>query len=234
MGFEDLERGEGAEQFEFGVVAGGAGEAEAEEEGEPCGVLEAEEVADAGGPGGHAVSVASRRGVWFGRRSGIVSRNSMSFALLRDLIHAPGQESWAERNSTALNALFGGPSGRYPKAAAKATTLRAPEMKDESNVPFAAYIHPSNPSSGPYSGLSFVMFPVAGEPCLIGLVVGTQGLAPDEAILGRPGHARKARAICSWLNARFGKGNFVAWAKDDPTRTDVAVPDDVKHEWGDI
>jgi 5-methylcytosine-specific restriction protein B len=79
--------------------------------------------------------------------------------------------------------------------------------------------------------MSFVIFPAEGEPGLLGLVVGTQGLAPDEAVLGRPGHARKARAICSWLNRRYGRGRPVAWAKQDPTRTDISVPDEIKKEW---
>ncbi len=63
------------------------------------------------------------------------------------------------------------------------------------------------------------------------MVVGTQGLTPDEAILGRPGHARKVQAICSWLNRDYGNGSFVAWAKQDPTRTDLSVPEIVKQSW---
>ena len=155
----------------------------------------------------------------------------MSLAPLLDIVHAAIQDSWAQTNKDAFEALFGTPDGRYPKSAAKAVTLRAPGMPTDSGVPFAAYIHPSNPPSGPYSGLSFVIFPVAGQPCLIGLVVGTQGLSPDEAILGRPGHARKAQAICSWLNRDFGGGAFVAWAKQDATRTDLPVPDSVREAW---
>jgi 5-methylcytosine-specific restriction protein B len=155
----------------------------------------------------------------------------MSIAALIELIHAPSQDSWAERNKAVFNALFGSPDGRYPKAAKSAVTPRAPEMSPDSGVPFAAYIHPSNPSSGPYSGLSFAIFPVPDQPCLIAMVVGTQGLAPDEAILGRPGHARKGRAICSWLNRAYGEGSFVAWAKQDPTRTDLPVPESVRNAW---
>jgi len=155
----------------------------------------------------------------------------MSLALLLDIVRHSRLDSWTDRNKDALSALFGTPGGRYPKTAAKDVTLRAPEMSPDSGVPFAAYIHPSNPSSGPYSGLSFVIFPAPDHPCLIGLVVGTQGLTPDEAILGRPGHARKTQAICAWLNHTYGKGNLVAWAKQDPTRTDVPVPDRVKKAW---
>lgn len=155
----------------------------------------------------------------------------MSLAPLVEIIHASMQDSWSKRNKAAFEALFGSPEGRYPKAAEKAVALRAPEISADTGVPFAAYIHPSNSSSGSYSGLSFVSFPVADGPCLVALVVGTGGLSPDEAILGRPGHARKAQAICSWLNREFGSGSFVAWAKQDPTRTDLSVPDSVRQTW---
>src|SRR6202022_183310 len=152
----------------------------------------------------------------------------MNITPLLDIIQTPRQDSWTERNKNAFDALFGSPTGRYPKPALKAITLRAPEMSPDFGVPFAAYIPPSNPPSGPYSGLSFVIFPVADERCLIGMGGGTQGLTPDEAILGRQGHARKTQAICSWLNQEYGAGTFVAWAKQDPTRTDLSIPDSVK------
>lgn len=155
----------------------------------------------------------------------------MSLKPLIHIIHSFEQNFWSQRNKEAFQVLFGSPGGRYPKAAEKAVTLRAPEMSADSGVPFAAYIHPSNPSSGPYSGLSFVIFPVPEHPCLVGMIIGTQGLSPDEAILGRPGHARKVRAICDWLNRDYGSGKFVAWARQDPTRTDLPVPDIVRRAW---
>ena len=156
----------------------------------------------------------------------------MGLAPLLDIVQSPlPKEGWAESNKKAFEALFGSPGGRYPKQAAKSVTLRAPEMSPEFGVPFAAYIHPSNPPSGPYSGLSFVIFPVPDAPCLIGMGVGTQGLSPDEVILGRPGHTRKAQAICSWLNREYGAGGFLAWAKQDATRTDLSVPDNVREAW---
>jgi hypothetical protein len=34
--------------------------------------------------------------------------------------------------------------------------------------------------------MSFALFPVEGSPCMLGMVIGIQGLAPDERILGRP------------------------------------------------
>lgn len=155
----------------------------------------------------------------------------MSIEKLVEVIQAGFQADWKQRNDEAASALLGAGGGRYPASAEKAFTLRAPGMDPESGVPYAAYIHPSNPTSGPYSGLSFVLFPVANEPCLVGLGIGTQGLSPDEAILGRPGHARKAQAICAWINREFGDGKQIAWAKQDPTRTDITIPADFEQQW---
>lgn len=152
-----------------------------------------------------------------------------AFDQLVELIHSGTLESWKERNAQALASLFG---SRYAQRAEKSVALRAPDMRgNDSGIPFAAYIHPSNPDSGGYSGMSFVIFPVENEPCLFGMVIGTQGLAPDEAVLGRPGHARKFQAICRWLNHRFGGGKQVAWAKQDPTRVDIDVPHSIQRAW---
>ncbi|OAI39723.1 restriction endonuclease, partial [Planctomycetaceae bacterium SCGC AG-212-D15] len=136
-----------------------------------------------------------------------------------------------ERNVSAFRQLFGTPHGRYASAAEKDVSLRAPAISSEKGVPFAAYIHKSNPTSGAYGGTSFAYFPVSDGPCLVSLVVGTQGLSPDEVLLSRPGHARKVQAICSWLNKRFGKGRLVAWAKQDPVRIDLAVPETVRKQF---
>ena len=151
------------------------------------------------------------------------------FDFLVEIVHSETLDSWKERNEAALAGLFG--TG-YAKRAEKAVALRAPDMRgSDSGVPYAAYIHPSNADSGAYGGMSFVIFPIEGEPCLIAMVIGTQGLALDEAILGRPGHARKIQAISTWLNHRFGGGNQVAWAKQDPTRVDIDVPDSIQRIW---
>jgi 5-methylcytosine-specific restriction enzyme B len=82
-----------------------------------------------------------------------------------------------------------------------------------------------------YGGMSFVIFPVEGESCLVAMGIGTQGLAPDEAILGRPGHSRKLQAISTWLNYQYGGGDQVAWAKQDPTRVDIDVPESIQRAW---
>jgi len=151
------------------------------------------------------------------------------FANLAEIIHSGALHSWKERNEKALAALFG---TRYPKRAEKTVALRAPDMRgSDAGVPYAGYIHPSNADAGAYGGMSFVMFPLEGEPCLVAMVIGTQGLAPDEAILGRPGHARKMQAVSSWLNHRFGNGTQVAWAKQDPTRVDIDLPESIKRAW---
>ena len=68
----------------------------------------------------------------------------MSLDALVGIIHNPPAE-WTEVNKSAFDTLFGAPSGRYPKAAEKTMTVRAPSMSPESGVPFAAYIHPANP-----------------------------------------------------------------------------------------
>lgn len=155
----------------------------------------------------------------------------LSLKPLLDIIYSPTDQAWKDENQKAFDALFGTPNGRYPKNAAKSVAVRAPEISADTGVRFAAYIHPSNPPSGPYSGLSFVLFPIDGEPCLIGLGVGTQGLAPDEAVLGKPGHARKAQAIAAWLNHKSENGSRIAWAKQDPTRIDISIPEQVQKEW---
>ena len=39
------------------------------------------------------------------------------------------------------------------------------------------------------------------------------------------------QAICSWLNHRFGAGQQIAWAKQDPTRIDIDVPENLQTAW---
>ncbi len=141
------------------------------------------------------------------------------------LIYDHDLSMWSEKAVEAFSELFGGSTGRYPERARQAVQIRAPKFTDENNIPFSTLIEPSNPKSGPYGGMSVGIFPVEGEPCLIALGTGTTGLHPDETILARPGHARKAQAICEAINRR--EKRFAAWAKHDPTRTDLAVPENV-------
>jgi len=144
---------------------------------------------------------------------------------LLNLIYKHDLGTWSEKAEEAFKELFGGVSGRYPERAGKSVQIRAPKFSDENNVPFSTLIEPSNPRSGPYGGMSIGIFPVESGPCLIALGTGTTGLHPDEAILARPGHARKAQGICEALNRR--EKRFAAWAKHDPTRNDLPVPPNV-------
>ena len=159
-----------------------------------------------------------------------------SDALLRALLERGYSSEWPRRMRAAFDGLFGSPGGRYPASAKKLVRIRAPEMpegQDSGNVPFAALIHPENPDSGAYGGMSLVFFPSADVPCLIAFVVGTSGLAPDENVLGRPGHARKVRALCAWLNRKHGKHQLVAGAKQEPPRIDVGVPANITSEFSE-
>jgi 5-methylcytosine-specific restriction protein B len=137
--------------------------------------------------------------------------------------------SWPARMKEAFDEIYGSSGGRYPGNAKDLVDVRAPERQgstDDIGVPFAALIHPKNPKSGPYGGMSIAIFPGDDEsPSLLSFVVGTNGLAPDEAILGRPGHARKVKAICAWLNRKYGEKSLRAWSKQEPSRIDQPIPD---------
>ena len=79
--------------------------------------------------------------------------------------------------------------------------------------------------------MSFVLFPAEDAPPMIAMVVGTQGLSPDEHIIGKPGHSRKMNAITKWLNSENKEDEQVAWAKREAVRTDISVPDSVRKEY---
>lgn len=142
----------------------------------------------------------------------------------------PHDEKWHETADAALSGLFGG-TGRFRGTNRQLVAIRAPKIRFE-EAPFAALIHPSAASSGPYSGTSFVAFPgKQGDGALVGLVVGTQGLGEDGRLLSRPGHSRRANAIASWLNTLRSIPGITAWAKSDPTETAVDVPDDIRRRF---
>ena len=157
------------------------------------------------------------------------------------VLHPKSGKEWEDANKAAFEALFGAPGGRYPDAARHKVWPRAPGAKgvdaedfgrgkSPEFVSFAAYTEHGEPKSGAYGGMSIAIFPPAegNGPCLITMVVGTNGLAPDEYILGGAGHSRKFKAICAWLNAEVGHGTQVAWAKQDPTRVDDKLPTGVR------
>jgi len=137
-------------------------------------------------------------------------------------------QKWSDESKAAFQSLFGSSGGRYEKRAKKDIQFRTPNFTSSSNVPFSAIIHDSNPSSGGYSGMSFVIFPVEEDEAMIAMVVGTQGLSPDENIIGKPGHSRKMNALTSWINSEYQGNELIAWSKRDAVRTDLSVPENIQ------
>jgi len=104
--------------------------------------------------------------------------------------------------------------------------LRVNLQKKDDAASYAGWITAENPTSGPYQGTSFVWFP--GEQGSVAvLVIGTDGFGSDTAILGRPGHARRLRAL-----ARLHKGKV--WVKPDLLDVSTEVPYAVTRQWPDI
>lgn len=133
-----------------------------------------------------------------------------------------------------LAALFG---GRYPQRCLRdedrKTQIRAPFARTrgdtEGAIPYAGLIHPDNPESGPYGGMSIVWFPTeAGS--LLTLVVGTLGLRQDAAVLSRHGHRRRVGALRGLLSAR----GTPSWSKSDPTAIGQELPDVVRRSFSDF
>ncbi len=127
----------------------------------------------------------------------------------------------AKATEAAISAVFG---ERY--RANSPYDKRVALMAGDRNVPFAGLLHPDNPTSGVYGGMSLIWFPIpeddAGPACsLLTFVCGTRGLAPDEPILGRPGHARHLRALARYLDRDC---NVPAWVKRDPTNLIQDMP----------
>src|SRR6056297_463427 len=152
---------------------------------------------------------------------------------LLELLEEPyDQDVWPDKSKQGFEELFGSAGGRYAKRASDEISFRTPKFNSASkSVPFSAIIHESNPDSGGYGGMSFVIFPVSDFPPMIAMVVGTQGLSPDEHIIGKPGHSRKVNAICKWLNSESKSDKQIAWAKREAVRTDILVPDNVRKEY---
>jgi 5-methylcytosine-specific restriction protein B len=141
-----------------------------------------------------------------------------------------GSSEWLKQIKEGFEGLYGSKTGRYPESAEKTVKVRVSERQmsnEEVGVPFAALIHPKNPDTSIYSGMSIAIFPVQESRALISFVVGTGGLGEDERVLGRAGHARKVKAICAWLNKKHGGGQLCAWSKQDPTRTDESLPPEI-------
>lgn len=127
-----------------------------------------------------------------------------------------------------MESLFG---ERFYRGAFEPAMLRdayALAKDDEAaSVPWAGFINPENPPSGPYGGTSLVWFPTAEHGSLIGLGVGTRGLAPDEGILMRPGHRRRITA----LRRHLARNGVETWTKPDPSALGVVVPKSVRERF---
>ena len=93
----------------------------------------------------------------------------MSLDPLVELVHSVQQGEWGERNEDAFKALFGSPRRRYPKAAEKSVTLRAPDESRFGST-FRCLYSPGKSHKGAYGGFSFVIFPAEGRRVLLGLL----------------------------------------------------------------
>jgi 5-methylcytosine-specific restriction protein B len=138
---------------------------------------------------------------------------------LLEFIYQPLDEGWGKKAEEALTTFA---ARRYGARWEKRMQLRVNGSPAEEAAPYAALIPAGQPRTGPYGGMSFVLFPSSTAPAWIALGVGTNGLSPDEQSLGRPGHARKVAAICRWLNKM--SGSPMAWSKRDPVRIDLGMP----------
>jgi 5-methylcytosine-specific restriction protein B len=78
----------------------------------------------------------------------------------------------------------------------------------------------------PYQGTSFVWFPGPTGSVVV-LVIGTDGFGADTHILGRPGHARRLRAL-----KRLNGGRL--WVKPDLLDLGASVPAVITTKWPDI
>jgi len=104
--------------------------------------------------------------------------------------------------------------------------VRVNLQKKDDAASYAGWITAENPTSGPYQGTSFVWCP-AGQGSVAILVIGTDGFGADTAILGRPGHARRLRAL-----SRLHKGRI--WVKPDLLDIAGEVPSVISREWPEI
>ncbi len=123
--------------------------------------------------------------------------------------------------------------GRYRQASGvisvRVSKKTTPDKTDKKRpVIWAALLNEAGNNEGAaYGGSSLVFFGSEKYRPLMTFCVGTQGLAPDEKILGTPGHARRLRAICKYINKTHGKGRVVAWAKENPCNTDEPIPNQI-------
>ncbi len=143
-------------------------------------------------------------------------------------------EDWKKESREALEELFGTRfHANHLKDRRK--MIRVAPIRDEEGIAFAGLLPEDSSESGPYGGMSLVWFPITTEEgsgkSLLTFVCGTQGLAPDEEILGRPGHARNVQALGRALaSAAYGK----IWTKPDPANIRISLPETVAGRFRDF
>ena len=134
------------------------------------------------------------------------------------------RDELAAKTRDAMRGIFG---GRYHQKLGQSDSMyRVVLMNKEDNVSFAGLLHEDSPTSGVYGGMSLIWFPVAKEGespagSLLTFVCGTRGLAPDEQILGRPGHVRHLQALRRHLAQTC---NVSMWTKQDPANLGQPFP----------
>lgn len=129
----------------------------------------------------------------------------------------------------SMDNLFG---ERYQRRFRSENGQRVAFGPGDDGVWFAGFLHPDSPKSGVYGGASLVWFPTDADEdwpatSLLTFVCGTRGLAPDEQILGRPGHVRHLQAMARYLAAEHG---VWCWTKHDPTALTQRIPDMVRQQ----
>ncbi|HPW20027.1 MAG TPA: AAA family ATPase [Vicinamibacterales bacterium] len=104
--------------------------------------------------------------------------------------------------------------------------VRVNLQKADEAASYAGWITADNEKSGPYQGTSFVWFPGLKGSVAV-LVIGTEGFGNDSGILGRPGHARRLRALSRLHNGRL-------WVKPDLLDISTEIPPATSSHWPEI
>lgn len=103
---------------------------------------------------------------------------------------------------------------------------RANLQKGEDKASYAGIITAPNAESGPYQGTSLVWFP-SNKGSLLVLVVGTEGFGADQELLGRPGHARRLRALGRVHGSRL-------WVKPDLLDLQFKIAEAQWSQWPEL
>lgn len=154
---------------------------------------------------------------------------SLSAIISRGLPDKVERGAIDEETAASIEGIFG--ERYHSKSPYRKRVVFAP---GEDSIPFSGLLHHDSPNSGPYGGMSLIWFPCGSDDddspaaSLLTLVCGTRGLSPDEAILGRPGHARHVRALQRYLREKAG---IVSWVKQDPADLSAPFPRAIKKDF---